>query len=177
MIRQPFPCAATGSVRRGIDVDAPLTRFFGYIFTRMVGAAKFPNLLFGEQNFSVFFASVCGAVFNAVHRVFRATGPIQVLPIYAVSIVAFMGRISAILRTFSVDLFTDYSVNAILNPINPDTSVPAVIDGKRPQDAFFRLRSDCGFDEFDRAEVFPIGHLAKHTHCSPTVNGELPCRF
>lgn len=177
MIRQPLPCAASGGVYRGIDVDTPQAGFLGYILASMIGAAKLANLIFGEQNLSVLFAPIRCAVLDAIHRIFRAAGPINVLPIYAFSIAATMCRIPTLWRAFSVDFFADQPMHPMFDTVDANASVTAFIDRKRPLDASVSERQDRGFDKPCGVEIFPIGHLAKHTHCSPTVNGGAACRF
>lgn len=177
MIRQPLPCAASGSLSNGVNVHVPQAGFFGYIFTRMIGPAKLADLIFGEPDFSMFFASIRCAVLDAIHRVFRATSPINVLPIYAFSIAAAMRRIPASLWAFSVNLFANQTMHPMFDAVDANTGVAALIGRKRPRYAFVGVHLDRGFDEFSGAEIFPIRHSVEHTHCSSVVNGRVPFLF
>lgn len=171
MIRQPSPRPSTSSVSCGVNINTPLSGNFGDILSVMISSTEKSYTLLSKYGFCVFFTAIVRSMLDFIHRISGATSPIKMSPVYAFSITAFMRCVSAVLRARSVNFFANQPVNTMLDPINTNTSIATVIDGKRPWDAGIGMRQERGFDEFWNV------HSAKHTHYASLVNGNVACLF
>jgi hypothetical protein len=171
MILQPFPRSAPSGIYRSMHVHIPVTGDLRYILPVTIGDTKKPHTFFRKNNFCVFLTSIVRSVFNSIHRIFRTTGPIEMLRVYAPSITTFMCCVSKILRARSVYFLADQPVNTMFDSIDSNARVASMINGKRPRDAVVGIRQKRGFDKFQSV------HSAKHTHYASLVNGNVTCRF
>lgn len=124
----------------------------------MVRGAKKLHALFHENCLCVLFAAIVCSVLKLVHRIARACGPSNMSRIYATTHAAIMCCVPKMGRARSVDNFTDPAMHTVLDSVNSDAGVTAVVDGIRPQNAFVGLRGYRGLHEFERA------HSARRTH-------------
>ena len=159
MISQPFPCASSSGIQCSIYIDPPLPGGLRNILPFVIFSAEQPHLLAGKNSLGVLFAAIVCSVRDFIHRILRSTSPIKVLWINAPSIAAFMRGVSQMLWAWAVYFFADKSMNSMLDPFNPDTSVTTVVYGKRPIDTFLSLARQRIRNKFESV------HLANHTHC------------